>query len=234
MSENEPSRWGCGIGCDEFSQSADREHEMKVLTDSHIREYLQDKGIQLCSYETSHIQRKESCRNAKRILMMLSLKEGTGNTITGTRIANYLIQLGYTIQMIDTGDSFQQDNLCAILHNENYNHSSSFYCLFCIHALRSGVYAVQAGVPYVMMLGGTDINVNVNDEVKKDRIISVLLHASHIIAFTEDMKERTEVLLKGYETPPITVIPQVGFFMMYTMNRVLIIHVTVIMNYVSR
>lgn len=144
--------------------------------------------------------------------MMLSLKEGTGNTITGARIANYLIQLGYTVQMVDTGDSFQQDNLHAIIHNENYNNTSAFYCLFCIHALRSGVYAVEEDVPYVMMLGGTDINVNVKDEMKASRIVNVLLHASHIIAFTEDMKERTEVLLKGYEIPPITVIPQVYYW----------------------
>lgn len=141
--------------------------------------------------------------------MMLSMKEGTGNTITGTRIASLLLSLGYAVQMVDTTDCYEQQNIHATIHNCNYNRHSLFYCLFSIHAIRAGVYAYHADVPYIVMLGGTDINVNVNDSKKAQMIYSVLMNAKHIIAFTQDMKDRTEHFLTNSQHPPITVIPQV-------------------------
>ena len=186
---------------------------MRVVTDPHIHEYLQDKGISLCSYETAHFETTFTSHEEKkkRIIMMLSMKEGTGNTITGTRIASLLLSLGYAVQMVDTTDCYEQQNIQATIHNCNYNRHSLFYCLFSIHAIRSGVYAYHAGVPYVVMLGGTDINVNVNDSKKAQMIYSVLMNAKHIIAFTQDMKDRTESFLTNSQHPPITVIPQVSY-----------------------
>lgn len=219
-------QWGCGIGCDDFSQSEDRVHEHSVLVDPNIRQNLLDKGIRLCSYATSHIgadfesnSRSNSRSNSsgklvlgngKRIVMMLSMKEGTGNTITGTRIASVLMELGFVVQMVDTTDHFESQNMEAILHNQRYNEGSTLYRLFCIHALRAGVFALSTNVPYVLMLGGTDINVNIHDPTKVDRVKDVLLHAHHIIAFTESMKQRTLDLLSDSTCPPITVIPQVS------------------------
>ena len=139
---------------------------------------------------------------------MLSLKEGTGNTITGNRIASHLLALGYSVQMVDTTDHFADANLAAIVHNVSYNYNhSAFFCLFCI---RSGAFALRSGLPYVMMMGGTDINVNVHDPRKLDTVRSVLAHARRIIAFTEDMRARAVALLQGESIPPITVISQVG------------------------
>ena len=216
------------MGCDGFSQHADRVHEHEVLTNEHIREYLEDKGIALCSYPCSHIgpllcasnqpshtsQPNQSIQlspPAKRVILMLSLKEGTGNTITGNRIASHLLALGYSVQMVDTTDHFADANLTAIVHNVSYNYNhSAFFCLFCIHAVRSGAFALRSGLPYVMMMGGTDINVNVHDPRKLDTVRSVLAHAQRIIAFTEDMRARAVALLQGEPIPPITVISQVG------------------------
>ena len=216
------------MGCDGFSQHADRVHEHEVLTNEHIREYLEDKGIALCSYPCSHIgpllcassqpshtsQPNQSIQlspPAKRVILMLSLKEGTGNTITGNRIASHLLALGYSVQMVDTTDHFADANLAAIVHNVSYNYNhSAFFCLFCIHAVRSGAFALRSGLPYVMMMGGTDINVNVHDPRKLDTVRSVLAHARRIIAFTEDMRARAVALLQGESIPPITVISQVG------------------------
>ena len=143
--------------------------------------------------------------------MLLSLKEGTGNTITGNRIANHLLALGYAVQMVDTTDQFADSNLSAIVSNASYDrNNSAFYALFCIHALRSGIFALHSSLPYVMMMGGTDINVNANNPQKLGSVRDVLLHARHIIAFTEDMKARAMALLQGCAIPPITVVSQVG------------------------
>ena len=203
-------KWGCGVGCDDFSQSEDRVNEYAVLTDRHLRQNLEDKGIHLCSYASSHleIQHRDDHVSKKRIIMMLSLKEGTGNTITGTRVASLLMDLGFTVQMVDSTDHFESGNIHAILRNPRYSRGSPLQCLFCIHALRSGVFALDTGVPFVLMLGGTDINVSAQDPQKAERVKEVLQRASHVIAFTEDMKQRTVALLRDAVCPPISVIPQ--------------------------
>lgn len=143
-----------------------------------------------------------------RIVILLSLKEGTGNTITGTRIAQHAKSLGFVVQMVDTTDHFASVNLAAILSNPDYNRDSSLAFLFCIHALRAGVFAAETSLPFVMMLGGTDINVNALDDSKRDRVKQVLHRAAVIIAFTHSMKQKTLDLL-GDAAPPVFVVSQV-------------------------
>lgn len=143
-----------------------------------------------------------------RILILLSLKEGTGNTITGTRIAQHAKSLGFVVQMVDTTDHFASANLAAILSNPDYNRDSSLSFLFCIHALRAGVFAAETTLPFVMMLGGTDINVNAADLSKRDRVKEVLRRATVIIAFTDRMKQKTLDLLRD-AAPPVFVVSQV-------------------------
>lgn len=144
-----------------------------------------------------------------RIVILLSLKEGTGNTITGTRIAKHAKALGFVVQMVDTTDHFASTNLAAILSNPDYNRDSSLAFLFCIHALRAGVFAAETSLPFVMMLGGTDINVNATDLTKRDRVKEVLRKAAVIIAFTNTMKQKTLALL-GDAAPPVFVVSQVA------------------------
>lgn len=207
--ERDPSLWGCGIGADNFSQSPDRELEYQILTNPHLPQYLRDKGIKLCSYAESHIGLNPvSGEKQPRVVMMLSMKEGTGNTITGIRVANHLKALGYVVQMVDTTDSFTTSNLLAILSNPDYNRNSYLFSLFCIHALRAGVFAAETDLPYVLMMGGTDINVSAGQAEKGKTVKRVLQKATHIIAFTEDMKTRAANLI-GEPCPPITVISQV-------------------------
>ena len=183
-------------------------HEMNHEKNCEVNHEMNcESSITLKSEPSSHS--KSMLGNGKRIVMMLSLKEGTGNTITGARIASVLMELGFVVQMVDTTDHFESQNLAAILNNQRYNEGSTLYRLFCIHALRAGVFALTSNVPYVLMLGGTDINVNINDPTKIDRVKDVLLHAHHIIAFTESMKQRAITLLSDSICPPITVIPQV-------------------------
>ena len=110
--------------------------------------------------------------------------------------------------MVDTTDHFASANLAAILSNPDYNRDSSLSFLFCIHALRAGVFAAETTLPFVMMLGGTDINVNAADLSKRDRVKEVLRRATVIIAFTDRMKQKTLDLLRD-AAPPVFVVSQV-------------------------
>ncbi|XP_053557921.1 carbohydrate deacetylase isoform X2 [Bombina bombina] len=46
-----PPVGGCGEGPDDFSQSEERLHEMKVLKDPVLQDYYKEHGVQLCSFK---------------------------------------------------------------------------------------------------------------------------------------------------------------------------------------
>jgi len=56
-----------------------------------------------------------------------------------------------------------------------------------IHAFRSGRLMTELGVPYVIVLGGTDVNINVNQPEKRTVMEQALRGAGAIIAFTAEM-----------------------------------------------
>lgn len=45
-----PQEGGCGEGPDDFSQSLDRLHELRTLTDPELRRLYKEKNIQLCAF----------------------------------------------------------------------------------------------------------------------------------------------------------------------------------------
>lgn len=45
-----PLEGGCGQGPDDFSQSEDRQHELKTLTDPSLLAYYKQESIQLCAF----------------------------------------------------------------------------------------------------------------------------------------------------------------------------------------
>ncbi|KAM4706412.1 carbohydrate deacetylase isoform 2-T2 [Discoglossus pictus] len=47
---SDPSVGGCGEGPDDFSQSWERLHEMKVLRDLSLQSYYKERGVQLCAF----------------------------------------------------------------------------------------------------------------------------------------------------------------------------------------
>ena len=42
---------GCGDGPDDFAQSAEREHEMKILQDQKMKDFYKDQDIKLISFK---------------------------------------------------------------------------------------------------------------------------------------------------------------------------------------
>ncbi|KAK8793338.1 hypothetical protein WA158_004697 [Blastocystis sp. Blastoise] len=203
------TKGGCGEGSDDFSQSEDRVHEHNILTSTYLRDILTEKGVRFCSYSESKLNTMKSptdfTTSKRRILMLSSLKEGTGNTITCYRIYNYFFSLNYSVHIFDTTDNCTQEAFQAVLSRWNPN------LIVAIHAYRSGKYVVKQSIPYVLVLGGTDINVAVQDPSKKDIIAKVFTNARHVIAFTDSMYERAQSFIKEMKistSVPISIIPQ--------------------------
>ena len=56
-----------------------------------------------------------------------------------------------------------------------------------VHAYRSGRLLLDCGVPYVIVLGGTDMNEHLNELSKRAVIVKVLKQAAAIIAFDDNL-----------------------------------------------
>ena len=56
-----------------------------------------------------------------------------------------------------------------------------------VHAYRSGRLLLDCGVPYVIVLGGTDMNEHLNEPSKRAVIVKVLKQAAAIIAFDDNL-----------------------------------------------
>lgn len=48
---SQPHQGGCGEGPDDFSQSADRLHELNTLRDPFVLNYYRQRGIHLCAFK---------------------------------------------------------------------------------------------------------------------------------------------------------------------------------------
>lgn len=48
---SQPHQGGCGEGPDDFSQSADRLHELNTLRDPLVLHYYRQQGIHLCAFK---------------------------------------------------------------------------------------------------------------------------------------------------------------------------------------
>ncbi|XP_016105036.1 glycosyltransferase 1 domain-containing protein 1-like [Sinocyclocheilus grahami] len=82
-----------------------------------------------------------------------------------------------------------------------------FEAALAIHLFKGGRLLLDAGVPFGVVFGGTDVNEDVKDEHKRAVMEEVLRKARFAVAFTDKLKERAKVLLVC-ESKKIYVQPQ--------------------------
>ena len=58
-----------------------------------------------------------------------------------------------------------------------------------IHAYRSGRLLVGSRVPFVIVLGGTDMNVNMDQPDKRAVMAEAVAQAGAVIAFNDELKD---------------------------------------------
>ena len=57
-----------------------------------------------------------------------------------------------------------------------------------VHAYRSGKLLLGCGVPYIIVLGGTDVNIDLHERAKGGVIRHVIAEAAAVVAFNEELK----------------------------------------------
>ena len=75
-----------------------------------------------------------------------------------------------------------------------------------IHAYKFGKYVYDKGIEYILIIGGTDIYVDIFDKQKKEIIVKALNNAKHVIAFNRFILIR--LLSLGIDKNKIIIIPQ--------------------------
>ena len=76
-----------------------------------------------------------------------------------------------------------------------------------VHAYRSGKLLLGCGVPYIIVLGGTDVNIDLHERAKGEVIRRVIAEAAAVVAFNEELKTALLALIPEARTK-VFLIPQ--------------------------
>ncbi|HJV44660.1 MAG TPA: glycosyltransferase [Bacillota bacterium] len=117
--------------------------------------------------------------------------QSRGNTTTAKRIVQSLCELNVQVTVY------------SYLENELWTDNFAEYDLIHIlHATRFAIWAQKHGVlltkPYLITMGGTDINVDLSENLDPT-VYQLLDRASYITVFTEDAKQKVRRLLPSWE-----------------------------------
>ena len=112
------------------------------------------------------------------VVLLSSLTPYTGNAVTSERIKQLLPAM--TVKVLDVNTTTVQ-SLAQVLITERTSLAIG------IHAYRSGRLLLDCGVPYIIILGGTDMNEYLNEWDKALLIRRVIDQACAVVAFDNNL-----------------------------------------------
>ncbi|XP_041377566.1 glycosyltransferase 1 domain-containing protein 1-like isoform X2 [Gigantopelta aegis] len=141
------------------------------------------------------------------VIVVPSLKSTkNGNFYTVDRIGNYLTDNGYTCLLVDPKSFSSKEEFQLFVETEGVD------LVFGIHAYKSGCIFQDAGsgisVPYILMLGGTDINEYSKDPAQLEVMTKAVDGARHLVVFGTTMLLKTKELWPCYPSEHIKEIKQ--------------------------
>jgi glycosyltransferase involved in cell wall biosynthesis len=136
--------------------------------------------------------------NNKEVLFAAKLTEGTGNYSTACRLIQIFTSLGYSVTTI--GSNEEANSLCI----------SDYYIVIALHALHFAplLQSCKSLLPTIVIVGGTDINCSLKDDVARHIIVDILQTASKIVVFNRVLKDLTLASVSDLQSSKVTVIPQ--------------------------
>ena len=76
-----------------------------------------------------------------------------------------------------------------------------------IHAFKFGGKVINKNYDYILIIGGTDINIDINDDLKKEIIINAIIQSRYTVCFSKYLEEEI-IKLNVVDSNKIKVIPQ--------------------------
>uniref|UniRef100_A0A672TEB9 Glycosyltransferase 1 domain containing 1 n=1 Tax=Sinocyclocheilus grahami TaxID=75366 RepID=A0A672TEB9_SINGR len=122
-----------------------------------------------------------------RVLFLAPNSPKTGNCTTAERIRNHIVAAGHTCVLCDTREFRSASDVSSLMMQE-----PRFQAALAIHLFKGGRLLLDAGVPFGVVFGGTDVNEDVKDEHKRAVMEEVLRKARFAVAFTDKLKGRAE------------------------------------------
>ncbi|EOD16643.1 hypothetical protein EMIHUDRAFT_459110 [Emiliania huxleyi CCMP1516] len=136
-----------------------------------------------------------------RVLVLSSLRAATGNAITAARLAESIRAGGHECLCRDSNGFADAGELSAFVA------ADAVSLVVGIHAYRSGRLLVGSAVPYVLVLGGTDMNVMMADEHRRPVMLAAAGGAGAVVAFSRELLAPLTEALPAV-APRCTLVPQ--------------------------
>ena len=135
-----------------------------------------------------------------RVVVIASMTAHTGNAITAARIMKLLP--GALVSAVDIHTVSSRAVLATHLvaggsgtggsgtggSGTGGSGTPAAGLVLGVHAYRSGKLLLGCGVPYIIVLGGTDVNIDLHERAKGEVIRRVIAEAAAVVAFNEELK----------------------------------------------
>ncbi|KAH9255355.1 hypothetical protein BASA81_006474 [Batrachochytrium salamandrivorans] len=187
---------------DMFSKSPDRQNELDLLMDSRLRSVISDEeGFALQSYLCVDALRASPTHKAtatKTACILAPLALWTGNQSTALRFRAHLVSFGWRVVLVNSNSVKDFGKVCEFWGVD---------FVLAIHAFRAGRFLLSCkpALPFVIVLGGTDMN-EVNPPPVLEVVRNVLLQAKSVVAFTASLYAKAAAILGNANK--ICIIPQ--------------------------
>ena len=144
-----------------------------------------------------------------RVVVIASMTAHTGNAITAARIMKLLP--GALVSAVDihtvSSRAVLATHLVAGGSGTGGSGTPAAGLVLGVHAYRSGKLLLGCGVPYIIVLGGTDVNIDLHERAKGEVIRRVIAEAAAVVAFNEELKTALLALIPEARTK-VFLIPQ--------------------------
>ncbi|KAH9525558.1 Glycosyltransferase 1 domain-containing protein 1 [Bulinus truncatus] len=142
-------------------------------------------------------------RGMPHTLILLSpLAKRGGNYCTIKRIRNHLKSFGYKCHLEDPKLFDNNDDFISMVDKDNIG------VLIGIHALRTGAFMKDSNLPYIIILGGTDINEFSKDSRALDIMTEVITKARFVVCFSPTIRDKAVALWPDIPLTKLALIPQ--------------------------
>ncbi|XP_033748037.1 glycosyltransferase 1 domain-containing protein 1-like [Pecten maximus] len=128
------------------------------------------------------------------ILLLSPLTKGCGNLSTIQRISSHLESAGHSCILRDPDTISDSNRIQEIASQLNIQ------MVLALHAYKAGRHLRGTSLPFILIFGGTDINIYAREPEKLKVMTEVVFHAKGLIAFGQSLLDAARALWPSLDT----------------------------------
>ncbi|KAK6184495.1 hypothetical protein SNE40_006961 [Patella caerulea] len=136
------------------------------------------------------------------LMLLSSLGRESGNSSTANRIHQYLLNNNFACHVRDPKSFTSSSEL------RGYIKTHKITCLLGIHLYKAGVLLKDCSIPYIIIIGGTDVNKYHTDIKALDVMTHAADNARYLVVFGESLRKRIHYLWPNIGSETIVQIKQ--------------------------